>query len=202
MTRNLSTRTSTRETVPALATPALPAGEDSAAYHDLADRIAAAVEPADVLEEIWVRDVVDLVWDVVRLRQFKAQLFTVAASDGMAEILYDLGEQYATKAHGWAARQPAHVAEVNRMLSAAGLVMGHVATSAFVTRIDQFERIERMLAAAEARRAAALAELDRRRAALAQRLRDATQAAERAIEDAEFEEVAPSAEAAAPGQPA
>jgi hypothetical protein len=167
--------------------PSLVNGEDAAAYDQLAARIMAAVAPENVIEEIWVRDVVDLVWDVVRLRRLKAGLFTVGASDGMAEILRGLGEsQY--KAREWAARKPGAVAAVNTQLSAAGLDMGDVTTGTFAARIDQFERVERMLAAAEVRRAAALNAIDNRR--VAERLRAAARDAERAaapsIEEGEF----------------
>jgi hypothetical protein len=66
--------------------------------------------------------------------------------------------------------------------------MGDVATSTFAARIDQFDRIERMLAAAEVRRTAALAAIDNRR--VAERLRAAARAAEQGdappIEEGEF----------------
>ena len=44
-----------------LGPPPLIEGEDAAAYGELLNRISAAVKPEDILEEIWVRDVVDLV---------------------------------------------------------------------------------------------------------------------------------------------
>jgi hypothetical protein len=165
--------------------PPLVRGEDPAAYDQLAARITAAVAPGNVIEEIWVRDVVDLVWDVVRLRRLKAGLFTVGASDGMAAILRGIGE-FDHKARDWAARKPAAVAAVNTQMSAAGLDMGDLTTSTFAVRIDQFERIERMLAAAEVRRAAALNAIDNRR--VAERLRAAALAAEEAAApvDGEF----------------
>ena len=166
-------------------------GEDAATYAQLAARIRAAVAPTNVIEEIWARDVADLTWDVVRLRRLKAGLFTIGASDGMTQILCGL-EEYPIngkmKARNWAARRPAALAEVNSQLSAAGLDMGDVATSTFAARIDQFDRIERMLAAAEVRRAAALHAIDNRRAA--ERARAAAEEAERAavppIEAGEF----------------
>ena len=164
--------------------PSLANGEDAAAYAQLAARIRAAIAPANVIEEISARDVADLTWDVVRLRRIKAGLFTVGASDGMVQILRGL-EKYAIdgegKAREWAARKPAAVVAVNTQLSAAGLDMGDVATSTFAARIDQFDRIERMLAAAEVRRAAALHAIDNRRAA-----ERAQAAAEEAIEEGEF----------------
>ncbi len=184
--RELSLHAASHEAL-ALPRPPLVGGEDAASYDQLAARITAAVAPADVIEEIWVRDVVDLVWEVVRLRRLKAGLFTIGASDGMKAILIGIG---ATRdlAREWAARRSAGVAAVNTHLSAAGLDMDDVTTSTFAERIDQFERVERMLAAAELRRAAALNAIDNRR--LAERARAAALAAEEAaaprIEEGEF----------------
>jgi hypothetical protein len=165
-------------------------GEDAAAYAQLAARIRAAVAPANIIEEIWARDVADLTWDVVRLRRLKAGLYTIGASDGMAEVMRGLEAPIVGRAkiRGWAARDPAALVAVNTQLSAAGLDMGDVATGTFAARIDQFDRIERMLAAAEVRRAAALHAIDNRRAA--ERARAAAEEAERAatppIEAGEF----------------
>src|SRR5262249_25369175 len=123
--------------------PTLASGEDAAAYAQLAARIRAAVAPANIIEEIWARDVADLTWDVVRLRRLKAGLYTIGAGDGMTQILCGL-EEYPIngkmKARNWAARKPAALAEVNSQLSAAGLDMGDVATSTFAVRIGQFDR--------------------------------------------------------------
>ena len=38
-------------------------GEDAAAYDELLTGISSTVKPADILEDIWVRDIVDLVWE-------------------------------------------------------------------------------------------------------------------------------------------
>jgi hypothetical protein len=159
--------------------PSLVNGDDAPTYAQLAARIRAAVAPANVIEEIWARDVADLTWDVVRLRHLKAGLFRVGASDGMAEIMRGMEGSIPARlrVRGWTARDPVAVAAVNSQLSAAGLDMGDVTTSTFAARIDQFDRIERMLAAAEVRRAAALHAIDNRRAA--ERVRRATEEAER-----------------------
>jgi hypothetical protein len=47
--------------------PPLLEGEETAAYDELLVRISGAVNPADIFEEIWVRDLVDLVWEALRL---------------------------------------------------------------------------------------------------------------------------------------
>ena len=69
-----------------LAPPPLIEGEDAASYDDLLTRISGTLKPADILEEIWVRDVVDLVWDAFRLRRLKAHLLTAAAHEGVAKL--------------------------------------------------------------------------------------------------------------------
>ena len=63
------------------------AGEDAAAYDQLLARISAAVKPADVIEEIWIQDVADLSWEVLRLRRLKTDLMTSSAYRGLRKVL-------------------------------------------------------------------------------------------------------------------
>ena len=48
------------------------------------------MKPSGVLEEIWVRDVVDLTWEVFRFRRLKAGLLSFAMSDGVRDVLVPL----------------------------------------------------------------------------------------------------------------
>ncbi len=54
--------------------PPLLAGEDSKAYDDLLARVSGAVKPADIIEEIFVHDIVDLTWEVFRWRRLETSL--------------------------------------------------------------------------------------------------------------------------------
>jgi hypothetical protein len=76
-------------------------GEDAGAYDELLVRISSAVRPADIFEEIWVRDVVDLVWEALRLRRLKA------GAKALAQNLRPLvgWDQANGLARGWAARK-------------------------------------------------------------------------------------------------
>jgi hypothetical protein len=49
--------------------------------------VTAAVAPADIIEEFWIRDVVDLFWDVLRFRRLKANLLLACALSGLEKIL-------------------------------------------------------------------------------------------------------------------
>src|SRR5260221_7551656 len=65
-------------------------GEDGTNYDVILERISADVAPVDFVEEIWVRNVVDLVWESVRLRRLKSQLLHAAAHEGLARVLTPL----------------------------------------------------------------------------------------------------------------
>jgi len=155
--------------------PPLVAGEDAAAYEALRARVAVAVAPADVLEEMWVRDVVDLDWEAQRLRRLQAALLRVAAHEGLAVVLTPL--LGLSGAHDLAARR------VRALLAAAGLGQDAVTAQTFAARIGDFDRIDRMIMQAESRRAAALHEIEFHRVLLAQALREAL-----AAEDAEYQD--------------
>src|SRR5262249_11241791 len=46
-------------------------GEDPTAYDALLAQISSAVKPADFIEDLWVRDVVNLTWEILRLQRLK-----------------------------------------------------------------------------------------------------------------------------------
>jgi hypothetical protein len=167
-------------------------GEDAGAYDELLVRISSAVRPHDIFEEIWVRDIVDLVWEAFRLRRLKACVMTAGARAALASSLSPLvgREQADGLARSWAARKPGASAAVEEHLAAAGIGLDGVAAQGLCVKLDVIERIDRMIMAAEARRNAALREIDRHRATLGRALR-------RAVLDAEAHEIAVGGEGAA-----
>jgi hypothetical protein len=165
-----------------LTPPPLIKGEDAASYDDLLARISGSLKPADILEEIWVRDVVDLTWDVFRLRRLKTHLLRADAHQGMAELIGPLLKWDHTfrTAVGWSLGEAAAVKTVDATLAAAGLTVDAATALTFAHRIHEIERIDRMTMAAEARRTAILREIERHRATFARTLRRAVDGAEEA----------------------
>jgi hypothetical protein len=163
--------------------------EDPEAYDEIIARISAAVKPADFLEEIWVRDVVALVWEAFRLRRLKTCLLNTAAPGGLARVFSSFLPYATVKeiAAGWARGDGEHVKQVEGLLDQTGLTMEHIIAEALAARIDDIERIDRMIASVEQRRSAMLREVDRHRASLASRLRLASDE----VVQAEFEDVTP-----------
>ena len=170
--------------------PPLLEGENAAAYDELLARVSGAMKPTDILEEIWVRDVVDLVWETFRLRRLKSSLLAANAPKGLRDILqtFTWRSNPEKLVQSWAARDPAAIKTVEEGLASTGLTVDAVTAQTLSVKIDDIERIDRMIMTAEARRNAVLREVDRHRANLAQALRRASQA----VEDAQFEVVEPS----------
>ena len=165
--------------------PPLFDGEDPKIYDHLLAQVSTTVMPEDIFENIWVRDVVDLTIEVLRLRRLKVNLMKSNAYKGLTETLLPLvGRMQAeTLAEGWAARKSDVVEEVNKTLTSAGLSStDSILAETFCLKVNDIERIEHMMALAEMRRNSTLREIERHRQTLGQKLRRAAQQ----LEDGQF----------------
>jgi hypothetical protein len=66
--------------------PLIP-GEAEADYVGVAARIISVAQPRDAIEEFLTRDVIELTWDILRLRRMKAGLLRATVGDGVRRIL-------------------------------------------------------------------------------------------------------------------
>jgi hypothetical protein len=62
--------------------PPLLDGESQEAYDTLLARVTGTVSPKDIIEEIWVPDIVNLVWEILRLRRLKVALLSSSVGRG------------------------------------------------------------------------------------------------------------------------
>lgn len=169
------------------------AGDAAAGYDTLLRRVSEEVKPAGVLEEIWLQDVVDLSWEVLRLRRQKADFLNSSAHRGLRKVLDGLigwkeGQDLTAQ---WTAKNPEALKLVASSLAAAGWSMSTVMAQTLVAAIREVERLDRLTAAAALCRNAMLHEIAGHRAVLAARLQRATaKIAHAEIEDAEFKVIA------------
>jgi hypothetical protein len=136
---------------------------------------------------MWARDIVDLLWETVRLRRLRVKLMQAAAHEGLGRLLggpVHLWSDYLVK---WACRDPQTVKEVKQLLKERGLDEEAIAAQTLAVKLDTFEKIDRMIMQTETRRHVVLREIDRRRDTLARRLREASAM----IGDGEFALIAP-----------
>jgi hypothetical protein len=131
--------------------PLLP-GEAEPDYVGIAARIIAVAQPRDAIEEFLTRDVIDLTWDILRLRRMKAGLLRAVAGKGVRKILstvgygadpFDLIGKADRFTEQWASGMASARREFEEMLKKAGLTMDDVMAEAFAEEIDSFERLDR-----------------------------------------------------------
>ncbi|HLX17906.1 MAG TPA: hypothetical protein VKS24_22165 [Bradyrhizobium sp.] len=234
--------------------PPLLEGEDAALYDDLIGRMCAAVKPNDMIDELYIVDVVSLEWEIMRWCRLKFGLlqavaqnklkwflnqrldyeaYAEASANALGEILTEIlpespqnniAEEAKELAHQYVQSQPEAVKKVMVVLEAAGLDADRILDQAKAQRaeelaqeyvrrepkatklvkellassgrtmhdlmlvdlpgkLDEIERIDRLITIAETRRNISLREIDRRRAVLGEALRRKVQE----VEEGEFE---------------
>jgi hypothetical protein len=135
--------------------------------------IAKSIGPTDFIEWLWIKDILDLSWEIRRLRGFKAGLAEKCRRDRIERII----------SRGRREGDTAAAAELAELESGASVA------SMFVEDKDmsRYERIDELLASQESRRNAVLREIERRRESVASRLRKASDD----IIDGEFTDAPP-----------
>jgi hypothetical protein len=85
-----SAKTSAVPTVQRLAllgSPQLLQGEDVGAYDELLGRVCAAIKPVDIIDEMFIADVVSLEWEVLRWRRLKWSLMRTRGLKALEQFL-------------------------------------------------------------------------------------------------------------------
>jgi hypothetical protein len=170
--------------------PLLP-GESESEYENLLLQVLRRARPGDIVEEIWSSDIVNLTWEIWRIRRMMSKLIREAIAEILPSILSPItkadahSEWMKALIKGWAPNRPSAIRRVEKYLASANVSFDVVNAHAFLSEIDNVERLDRLITIAEARRNAAIREIDRHRSAFAQTLRETLQH----VEDAQFEEV-------------
>lgn len=158
-----------------LGPPPLLPNESRADYEGLKARLKAKIAPRDVLEEIWLRDILDLQWEVLRMRRLKALLLNNNSPAGLDSLLYRRVTHQAkqTLVEAWGRGDKAAIQEIAGILHQRGLSMDDVDSHTLLKTLEPLERIDRMVTQAEGRRNNALREIERSRESAARRLQTA-----------------------------
>jgi hypothetical protein len=148
-------------------------GEDAAAFDLLVARVTDAVGPRDIIEEIWVRDFVELVLEGAWLRRQKKVFLVSSNYVGVRDVLAPtLGYKTAQGlAEGWRFGKPEAVAAVSKTFEGAGLTLEAATAQTLTANLKFVERLDALIAKCEMRRMMLTREIDRHRGALASALR-------------------------------
>lgn len=144
--------------------PPILEGEDAAAYDELFSRVCAAVKPVDVIDEMFIADVVALEWEALRWRRLKLSLIRARALKALENFLdgkldYDLYREHfadelttilqdnlaedqtedfaQTLANECARDKPDAVDKVNEVLAGIGLTTDRILRSAEAHKAEE-----------------------------------------------------------------
>jgi hypothetical protein len=135
------------------ASPPLVEGEDHKLHHEFAANVLRAVKPRDFIEELLVQDVIDLSWEIRRMRRYKDALLSAWAWRGVEQIaVQELDEAEAQAlARDWAASYPEDMETVKNMLDVRALPYETLPALGWAERIGIMARIEDLITNAERR---------------------------------------------------
>ena len=172
-----------------LGEPSLLRTEVAADYDALLLRLAETVKPKDAIEWIWVADVAHLVWEMRRLRGMREGIIERETAQGLADVVENIlsfDNIWETSSFirdrlvsRWNSGKPEQRQKVEEFLASKGVDFSQVYAVIYHKHLDEFTKLEGLIANLGRRRDSVLREIERRRDAVARRLRDVT--------DAEFE---------------
>jgi hypothetical protein len=171
-------------------------GENEAAYNELYAAVSAKLKPADIFEEMWTHDIVDLIWEHQRWRRLRESYINSEVPADLTKILnplidYDAlhpGRSFTGRVgraaakldnvagedlvRRWVAGEAGAIAQVNDLLATAKMSMDSVVARTAARLLDTIAGYNRLISSAEWRRDTLLREIGRRRASFAQLARD------------------------------
>ena len=168
--------------------PALLKTESKADFARLLDALERDVEPTTFIESMYVHEIAGLIWDIIRYRRSKAGIvsntFRTALENTLRLILpagtpssITLLEKFSSKAkelsNEWFCLRETKD-KVSALLKEAGLDIHAVEAEALRMALPDVEKIDRLLAAAEARRDRAFRSIDWYRECFVEKLRQSS----------------------------
>lgn len=149
-------------------------GEDPADFDALLLSTAAAIEPRDAIECVYVKDIASLVWEIERYRSYAAKILSNDIPEALAALLQrhpdfsgrtgdERSKETRRLAQAYCAGDPDARRAVAKYLADIGLDEDSAPAFAFSRKIGEAEAAMRLAATVEARRENLLRELERYR---------------------------------------
>ena len=147
-------------------------GEDPAAYAGLLAEVRRQAAPKDIIEEIYVRDIVDLTWELLRARKIKVALLHKGQVRAVQQFLNSGNRvqfDYEDKKNISAALAKG-LSHAVSMLNKSGITVQEINAHAFSLEREALQLIDQNMVQVEARRNFTIREIEKRRSSLAERM--------------------------------
>jgi hypothetical protein len=163
--------------------PALLKNESAQEFEKLLKELNLDIQPQTFTEQIYVDDIANLTWEILRWRRVKAGIVGNAFRPALENALRslprdvkdnaDIGIAVDRLARAWFSTQAAKD-KVSASLKEVGLDEWAVEVEALRSRLNEIEKIDRLIASAEARRDKALRTVALYRESFSQKLQESS----------------------------
>ena len=167
-------------------------------YYNVLSAIVVAAKPVDAIDWIYLKSVVDLIWEILREQTVKTGIVKLMQKEVVLELLKMTHDEPASldshryrifdaedEANHWA-NDPKAQKEIDARLTEKGYSVQDVLAKAYIKGQDHIDAVDKRIAALEARKMTILRELERRNEKLARHLEKSSSD----IIDAEFSDAA------------
>jgi hypothetical protein len=156
--------------------------ESADEFDALRDAFEREIRPHGIIEQMYVHDIISIVWEILRLRRCKVYMINAAFSDALEDLLtrllrepeqaeYNVRDEARYLARAWFTDKDAKK-RVSEILSRFELDDSAIEAVAIRRLSSNLELLDRMLTSLESRRNKALGCVAEYRASLAQQLRE------------------------------
>ncbi len=150
-------------------------GDDDALFERLEAEIVAEINPQDILENLWCRDVVERSFDILRLRRWKSQFVELREVIAVSVLLKQSSdrihypERIESLVNGWGAGSEDAIDRVYEVLKHTDREHSHIEAQAVGSNLEALGAIENLLLSNEIRRDSIIREIERYRDVKAKR---------------------------------
>jgi len=145
-------------------------------YWNWMERFVKCMVPQDVIEWFWIKDLVDINWEIRRLRRLPIELVEIGRESRNARIEWE--REHAADAPYFDAISctsgPPTPAQIEARKNKPLFDTEADSAALLLERIEKYERIEKLITSAELRRDRILREIELRRDHMGRRLRAAS----------------------------
>ena len=133
--------------------PPLIYGENIQDYEALEHSIRSSILPADVLEEIWTRDIVDAQWEILRYKKIKASILNASKHRSLESLKQEVLGPYEAK-------RDLKVDTYPEALKVLNLPQEALLAKGYTIHLDRLTQIESNIYKLECRRNEAYAQIE------------------------------------------
>jgi hypothetical protein len=146
-----------------LGSPTVLAGDDEEQFNRLESALIAHINPQDIFEEIWTREIVEYLFEILRLRRWKIRILELREKNALSRfMMINHGSPVGTETllSQWFRREPEAENRILELISPVERSYEHVEANTVFFNLEAITALDSLLQAAETGKDGAIKELE------------------------------------------